>query len=127
MAIFSISDIVISVTLIINALALMSSQIRQLSTKYRVERGLIPMERPSMDESSKENSAYSSQHTDGMHGTATDTQSLLNENDVIVNANDDGSLENRLVALVMGVRSLSTIIIMWNCLFFILMIGVFGS
>lgn len=100
MAIFSISDIVIAATLIINALALMSTKIKQYSLDHRNKTRL--------------NMSISNMNIN--------IESLEN-----YNTYSDYIMINRLVHLVVTLRRLSSLIILWNIFFFFLMIGVFGS
>ena len=128
MAIFSVSDIIISATLIVNALALMSSKIPRL------------------------NQVKSSGDTDDdgkMTHRATPFMSSLSEEQIPLNRgrqhldNDENESGNkvaenafdysgapimvRLQMLVFGIRKYSCVIVIWNVFYFALMVFVFGS
>jgi hypothetical protein len=108
MAIFSISDIIIAVTLIVNALALMSSTIKALALR---------------NQSSRSNNDHNHSHN---RQRDEDEVSLLPQDN---SSSDDAqqAIQGRVVELMMGIRSLSTIVVFWNIFFFVLMIGVFGN
>ena len=104
MAIFSISDIIIAITLIINSFALMSTKFKTkpiLNTSIKVENNVIEPE------------------------GEQDTDILLPENSI--ETSESLSILDRLRNLVFSIRKLSSLIILWNIVFMVLMIGVFGS
>ena len=125
MAIFSVSDIIIAVTLVVNALALVSSKLPRLNHRQRGSASADTNEENIHDD----NCSY------GMN-LAEQSVSLLNDRDIRLNdQNQTEDLDNytgtslmmRVRTLVFGIRKFSCIIIIWNAFFFILMVFVFGS
>ena len=110
MALFSVSDIVIAVTLIINSLALMS-------TKFRTQTETL---------SSTSIPIKQSQDIAINIDINQETNQLIdnsNKNEEIVSI----SIVDRLNTLMYSLRRLSFIIVLWNILFIVLMIAVFSS
>lgn len=128
MAIFSVSDIVITATLIVNALALISSKLPRLHHQQISSDGHDDEKKP---------------HNNFPFGTSLAEQlmSLSQSNQHQQNANNDvetagteslsdysgASFMVRVRMLVFGIRKFSCVIVIWNFLFFILMMFVFGS
>ena len=101
MAIFSVSDIIIAITLIINSLALMSTKISELLT--RLSSDLRPDE---------------------------PTPRRVDPVAVEVTMNDEyneESIYEKLGYVIQGLRRLSFIIVVWNVFFVFLMVGVFAA
>lgn len=104
MGFLSLSDIIISATLIINAGALLATKPLQLNT-----------EQGSMEE--KESLV------------ATDPENTLKGSEDGANSQSQPkiSIAERISFLLYGLRKFSCVIVMWNAVFFILMLFVFGS
>jgi hypothetical protein len=127
MAIFNVSDIIITATLLVNALALVSSQFTRVTdTKI-----------PNDEDESKI-------HDVNLCGSSLAEQLLLLSQGENTTTNyDDSDPENllkeekgtstgtsvmiRLRTLVYEIRKFSCLIVMWNIVFIILMVFVFGS
>lgn len=109
MAIFSVSDIIIAITLIINGLALMSTKISEL------------LKRLSSDLKPKEARAGETKESSSLPSSS---EEMDVEND---NENDTESVYEKLAYVIQGLRRLSFIIVVWNVFFVFLMIGVFAS
>jgi hypothetical protein len=127
MAIFNVSDIIITVTLLVNALALVSSKFPRFNhTKI-----------PNDDDEPKV-------HDVNLCGSSLAEQLLLlspgkntttehNDSDVEKSSRDEegtstgASVMIRLQTLVYEIRKFSVVIVIWNIFFIILMVFVFGS
>ena len=125
MAIFSASDIIIAVTLVVNALALMSSKLPRLNDHHRTIASIHDAEEKIHDDDPSCGISL-----------AEETVSLLNGGKISLddhNQEDDidnytgASLMGRVRMLVFGIRKFSCVIVIWNAFFFILMVFVFGS
>lgn len=123
MAIFSVSDIIIATTLVVNALALTSSKFRKLTHQHDSTE-ICNDERkfhhnPAFGIIFSENSVTSpqaSQDTDFKEGVVDDSSDYVG-----------ASVMVRIRMLVYGMRKFSCVIVVWNIFFFILMVFVFGS
>jgi hypothetical protein len=127
MAIFNVSDIIITVTLLVNALALVSSKFTRVThTKI-----------PNDEDGSKI-------HDVNLCGSSLAEQLLLlSQRENVTNNYDDSDSEKvlkeergtstgasvmiRLRTLVYEIRKFSCLIVIWNIVFIILMVFVFGS
>jgi hypothetical protein len=105
MGFLSLSDIIISVTLILNAGALLATKpaSHEAGTQEEIEKLVDNLEAPS---SPSENVTGSN--------TASVPQSKT-------------SIPDRISYLLYGLRRFSCVLVMWNAVFFILMMFVFGS
>ena len=125
MAIFSASDVIIAVTLVVNALALMSSKLPRLHQHHRSIASTHDAEEKIHDDNQSCGISF-----------AEETVSLLNGGNISLdNHNQEDDIDNysgaslmvRVRMLVFGIRKFSCVIVIWNALFFILMVFVFGS
>ena len=123
MAIFSVSDIIIATTLVVNALALTSSKFRKLNYQHD------STEKCDDERKLHHNPAYSMIFAE--NGVTSPQQS--HGNDFKEGAVDDSSdyigasVMVRIRMLVYGMRKFSCVIVVWNVFFFVLMVFVFGS
>ena len=136
MAIFSVSDIVIAVTLIMNALALISSKLP--SNLSSVDQGaasqyhrVATVENDSDGHGDLINSiAIDHTHSDDYCGASTIAEQLMNPTTVSYIPTSPGSggpIVTRLRSLVYGMRKYSCVIVVWNIFFMVLMVFVFSS
>jgi hypothetical protein len=140
MAIFSVSDVVIAATLLINALALLSSR-KKVSTTTNENRKMTRLssfarlaqalsQKTGAGKSSELNleienaaaAAVSDSPGDSVGGSGGteggDADSLV--------ADNTDNLRSRIQKLLLGVRKYSCVLIFWNVIYFILMIFVFN-
>jgi hypothetical protein len=128
MAIFSVSDIIITATLVVNALALISSKLPRLhhlqipSGGHEDEKKLhnnFPFGTSLAEQLMS--LSQSDQQKDSVHHDVESggTESLSDYS--------GASVMVRVRMLVFGIRKFSCVIVIWNFLFFILMVFVFGS
>ena len=135
MAIFSVSDIVIAVTLIMNALALISSKLP--SNLSAVDQGTSSYHRVATVENDSDengdhisNIAIGQTHSDDYCGASTIAEQLMNPTTVSyipTSPGPGGPIVTRLRSLVYGMRKYSCVIVVWNIFFMVLMVFVFSS
>jgi hypothetical protein len=122
MAIFSVSDIVISITLLLNALALISNRFKPVShVHHRPKTSLSLLGLWSTIVSTE--SSSDPLNTAGM----SEGDGLLSPNNNNSQRGDTVSLVDRVRSLFYKVRKLSCIILFWNLIFTVLMILVFPA
>lgn len=128
MAIFSVSDIVISATLIINALALMSSKIPRLN--------LIKSSGDTDDDTTMahRSTPFTSSLSEELSPLNRGRQYLDNDENETESREAENAFDYsgvtimvRLQMLVFGIRKYSCVIVIWNVFYFALMVFVFGS
>lgn len=131
MAIFSVSDIIITATLVVNALALISSKlprINQQQSSQEMYDDEKKIHHKSTFGASIAEHVVSLSQGDQIHDNNHSAQ-----NDVERHGSDDisdytgASVMGRVRMLVFGIRKFSCVIVIWNIFFFILMVFVFGS
>jgi hypothetical protein len=122
MALFSISDIIIVATLLVNALALASTKLGKATKK-----------------SSSSSTAANVEANDSSNNshTAVGGESEYDDDEVTIDGNSNSSSNSnknvcrsplwRLRELAFRVRQYSCIIVLWNIIFFFLMFSVFPS
>lgn len=128
MAIFSVSDIVISATLIVNALALMSSKIPRINQVK--SSGDTYDDEKTTHRTTPFMSSLSEEHVPLNRGRQSlDNDQNESESRVTENAFDysGAPIMVRLQMLVFGIRKYSCVIVIWNVFYFTLMVFVFGS
>ena len=147
MAIFSISDLVVAVTLVLNALALVSNRLKPASTLTRSRSSNSTASTSSSDltsgrpsPSSTSSSSYSrlvpssAARSDDMTGDVGDESDNLltpgdfadsSSRDISSSPRDLSTATERIKRLVYGVRKFSALILLWNVIFTILMVIVF--
>jgi len=109
MGIFSFSDLIIGITLLLNAVALLSYKPKSVNLKTSHSNPeMTPL--TSEEESKEENSDETTEIHLGVDFN---------------NHTADASIYDRLVKVMLGIRKLSCCIVLWNLLFGILMIFVF--
>jgi hypothetical protein len=122
MAIFSVSDLVISITLLLNALALISNRIKPGSLGDRRPKpslsllGIWPTGFATENSSSAQNAGIN--ESDGL---------LSSENNHSPRGDVAASFVDRVRTVFYKVRKLSCIILFWNLIFTVLMILVFPA
>ena len=120
MAIFSVSDIVISITLLLNALALISSRIKPDShVNHRPKTSLSLLGLWS--------TIVSTESSSGALNTAGVSEGFLPPTNNNSLRGDTVSFVDRVSSLFYKVRKLSCIILFWNLIFTLLMILVFPA
>ena len=118
MAIFSVSDIVISITLLLNALALISSRIKPGSLGDRRPKPSLSLLGIWPTGVSTENSSSAQNEGDGL----LSSESINNPRGDVA-----ASFVDRVRTVFYKVRKLSSIILFWNLIFTVLMILVFPA
>lgn len=159
MAIFSVSDVIISATLLINALALLSSRIRALGGASHPKKAVTESSSflrlaqaasrraNNVDGRSGDADVAGDSESDALLSSSATANTRMDGADTSVNGEhissavlgvseaaaqdakaeaEQFSVSARLRKLVYGVRRYSCIIVMWNLIFSILMIFVFG-
>ncbi len=145
MAIFSVSDIIISFTLLINAFALMSSKLKNniaagagtglpmthtsinnSRSTFADEDGLASQtfSNSNLDEKQQLLNNNNTDSSEGSSNNSNNNREVAGEVDGAANA-QSYSMSSRISRLVQVIRSLSATIVFWNILFFILMFFVF--
>ena len=138
MAIFSVSDIVIAVTLIVNALALISTKLpgQQKTAALNSERGGTYTRLPTSegrgddaaDKGDNGDIGDVADSSDDYCSASTLAEQLMNPTAAVVtNAPSGGPIVTRLRSLVHGMRKYSCVIVVWNIFFVVLMVFVFGN
>jgi hypothetical protein len=128
MAIFSVSDIIITATLVVNALALISSKLPRL---HHLQ---IPSGGHDDEKKLYNNFPFGTSLAEQLMSLSQSDQ----QKDSVHNDVESGGTESlsdysgasvmvRVRMLVFGIRKFSCVIVIWNFLFFILMVFVFGS
>lgn len=127
MAIFSVSDIVIAVTLVVNALVLISSKLPgTVATNQQYQR-------VALDESEENAGGYAnnSVEADDYCGASSIAEQLMNPTTTASAPSSPssagGPIVNRLRSLIKGMRKYSCVIVIWNFFFVILMVFVFSN
>jgi hypothetical protein len=108
MGLFSISDIIISITLLINAIALLASSIVKEQASSTVDVDANPVE-PLLNDNNNNNN------------NSKEDQIPISSKDNNNNSNDIF----RLYKVMNGIRRMSCLIVIWNIFFMILMVFVF--
>jgi hypothetical protein len=129
MALFTVSDIVIAITLVINAVALISSKIQNREGQPK------PSDNESESEDGGNDCASNIVDHVFMSSHEKDSQPLLGpgshweikQRESDKSSASGGGMVARLRALVSHIRKYSCIIVMWNALFMVLMVFVFGA
>ena len=121
MAIFSVSDIVITITLLVNALALVSSK--------RQPVGYQSVVMTDKDDESFRSAEFTVNENDGSRvrkaiQTSSVEDLLENEEKLL---EEERTMIGRFQLLVVGIRKYSCIIVLWNLFFMVLMVFVFGN
>jgi hypothetical protein len=143
MAIFSVSDIVIAVTLIVNALALISTKLPGTPPTTTATTAPHAYERlPTADHgdddvgsgvggggaSTNVAADGSAESTDDYCSASTIAEQLMMKPaSATTSAPTGGPIVTRLRSLVHGMRKYSCVIVVWNIFFVVLMVFVFGN
>ena len=128
MALFSVSDIIIAATLLLNALALISS------SKAIVRTSSIAARAPGEEEVALLTSSSSSHYNDASQGCDDEADESLHKilstsnsshASIAAEREQEESVGGRLRALFAGIRKFSCVIVFWNLIFFTLMLTIF--
>jgi len=120
MAIFSVSDIVISITLLLNALALISSRIKPGSLGDR-------RPKPSLSLLGIWPTGFATENSSSAQNAGINESDGLSDNNHSTRGDVAASFVDRVRTVFYKVRKLSCIILFWNLIFTVLMILVFPA
>lgn len=139
MGIFSVSDIIISATLLINALALVSGKTTNVGAGKDIQgtgRGSLGLNDMNMNLSRQQRDNNNDDEDEESRQSLLGQPHSSNGNNI---GNDEiglnatrspgpspspSSAKDRLRSLFFGIRKYSCVIVFWNLIFFVLMIGV---
>jgi hypothetical protein len=133
MAIFSISDIIIAVTLVVNALALISSKPPRFSQQlisHENDEEVVDEENISCATNIAEKMSLLSQGGQSASNKNKNNQNNPNQYEKSRDESADSTVASvivRLRMLMSCVKIYSCVIVIWNFFFIILMVFVFGS